>query len=503
VNDHDFTDLLRVVQLAIHRGPLTGDETAALAQHLIQEYPSRDEIMNRELVRLLVALQVRSAAAPMVAQLKTNIPPVEKLHIGMYVPHLSSGLSSQHKLDLFRYYEQARDLPGGHSLARYVDLAARDLAAGLSEQESQQVLAGGAHWPSAALAVLMKLPDSPGKAILRQIKHLDQQLDGRDEETVRQLRLGIVAVLGRSRDAQAMEYLRRLYADQPSRREAVVMGLAQDPSGANWPLLVESLSLLDGIAAAEVLARLAEVDRKPDSSEALRQAILCGLRTKAQGGQVAVRLLEKWSGERVSGNDDSWEASLAKWQQWFAQKYPDQPEARLPQDSETSRWTYEELLGFLDGPQGTKGEPQRGALVFQNAQCSKCHRYGDLGDRIGPDLTTVSRRFHKKEILASILFPSHVISDQYVSKKVVTADGRSLTGIVAQKDARAVVLLLSDGNKIEIPAADIDDMVPDKQSVMPEGLLNSLSLEQIADLFAFLSTPPRTIVTSRRVGSKR
>jgi putative heme-binding domain-containing protein len=116
----------------------------------------------------------------------------------------------------------------------------------------------------------------------------------------------------------------------------------------------------------------------------------------------------------------------------------------------------------------------------------KCHRYGKQGEAIGPDLSTVSQRFQKREILESILFPSHTISDQYSSKTVTTSNGLSFTGIVGALADGTVVVLQPNGQKTTIRKGDIEQIVPSPKSAMPEGLLDSLTLEDIADLFAYL-----------------
>jgi putative heme-binding domain-containing protein len=169
----------------------------------------------------------------------------------------------------------------------------------------------------------------------------------------------------------------------------------------------------------------------------------------------------------------------------------------LPVESEQSHWTYQELLSFLTGPQASQGVAARGAALFEKAQCIKCHRFGERGETIGPDLTNVSKRFQKKEILESILFPSHVISDQYASQSVVTKSGKTFLGIVAPRSDGAVTVLQSNGEKVVVPEEDVEDMTRSKVSAMPEGLLNALSLEEIVDLFAFMSAPPRPEVARR------
>ena len=117
---------------------------------------------------------------------------------------------------------------------------------------------------------------------------------------------------------------------------------------------------------------------------------------------------------------------------------------------------------------------------------------------MGPDLTTVSKRFQKKELLESIIFPSHVIPDQYATKTVATASGRILRGIVHQNNDGSVVVVDPEGKQASVAAEDIDEIVPNKESTMPPGLLNALSLEEIASLFAFLNQQPPAAV-SRRV----
>jgi putative heme-binding domain-containing protein len=131
-------------------------------------------------------------------------------------------------------------------------------------------------------------------------------------------------------------------------------------------------------------------------------------------------------------------------------------------------------------------------LVFEKANCIKCHRFGNRGESIGPDLSTVAQRFTRKEILESVLFPSQVISDQYASKTVTTTDGKVISGIVAPAGDSAVLVLQADGTKTQLPASQVEDMQPNKKSAMPEGLFNTLALQEIADLFAYMNGGPTT-----------
>ena len=129
-------------------------------------------------------------------------------------------------------------------------------------------------------------------------------------------------------------------------------------------------------------------------------------------------------------------------------------------------------------------------MIFEKAQCVRCHRFGERGESVGPDLTNVSRRFQKKEILESILFPSQVISDQYASRAIVTKDGRTLTGMVSPTGNGSLVDLASQRREGRSVGGSSRINTRSKISAMPDGLLNKLTLEQVADLFAYLNKPP-------------
>ncbi len=499
LSDSDFVDLLRVIQLALHRGKLDAKDVPQLARQLADEYPAAEPRMNRELVRLLAHLQQSSAIPRLLAVLAGDAPPAEKLHVAFYARFLSGGWSASQRLALIQFYEEAHKQPGGHSYPLYLDNFTRDFMSGFDDDGRRRVLAQGSRWPTAALYALAALPEHPGAEMLNYLMALDGELRTIESPQARLLGTGIVAVLGRSRDERAMAYLRQRFDEEPDRRQEFAMGLAQKPDGANWPILVRALPIVEGGAAQEVLAQLASVDRKVDQPEPIRQVILCGLKLREKGGADAVKLLSKWTGEQISPPEASWDAALASWQQWFEKKYPDQPPATLPKEPEGNRWSYKDLMTFLTGGEGTHGDPQRGAVIFEKGQCIKCHRFGNRGEGIGPDLTTVAQRFQKKEIVESVLYPSQVISDQYASKTVTTKGGQAYSGIVGQAGGDAIVVLQSTGEKVTIRKSDVDEMAPNSKSAMPEGLFNTLSLEEIADLFAYLYASP----ASRQMSVRR
>ena len=133
---------------------------------------------------------------------------------------------------------------------------------------------------------------------------------------------------------------------------------------------------------------------------------------------------------------------------------------------------------------------ERGRLVYAKAHCANCHRFRNEGESLGPDLTSVRRRFQQKEIIEAVLYPSAVIPDQFRTVQIRTKDGLVHVGLPlagAASDGK-LTLLLNDATKIEIAKDLIEEQHSSKVSVMPTNLLDSLTPQEIADLFAFLET---------------
>ncbi len=290
------------------------------------------------------------------------------MQIAMHARFLKHGWTQASKLELLKFYEDVRATPGGKNSAGFIENVSRDFFSEFTEAERLPVLAGGAKWPSSALSVLAKLPANPGSQTLRQIETLDRQLRPLTSEPARRLRIGIVAVLGTSQDPEAMAYLRELYESEPEHRVPIAMGLAQQPDGDNWPILVRSLSIVEGAAAQEVITKLLQVDQVPEDPEAYRQVILRGLLLREHGGSQAVALLEKWSGRVVSDHGDSWDTALAAWQNWYSEQYPNLAEPKLPVDNNQNHWTQQELLSYLTSS-SAHGDAERGGKLFEKAQC--------------------------------------------------------------------------------------------------------------------------------------
>ncbi|MDQ6632416.1 MAG: c-type cytochrome, partial [Verrucomicrobiota bacterium] len=156
-------------------------------------------------------------------------------------------------------------------------------------------------------------------------------------------------------------------------------------------------------------------------------------------------------------------------------------------------WKMEDLISDLD--KVSRGRNlKKGKEAFAAAQCLQCHRMGNEGGSIGPDITAISSRFSPRDILESILEPSKVLSEQYQNMRFFTKDGEMVSGRILEetKDKIVVVTEPVSQTKTEIKKTNLEKREPSKVSPMPEGLVNILSKEEILDLIAYLEHGGKT-----------
>jgi putative heme-binding domain-containing protein len=489
----DLVDLVRAIELALYRGDVRPDCDASLRAKISALFPSSDDRLNRELVRTLVVMQDPTLAPRLVKQLQTATPMDERIQLAMLASRLEAGWTPEARSQLLDFFALAKALEGGNSYRGYLANGANEVLRTMPPEEQLARIRAGAKIPAAALGVVQHLTGRLSAEQVSALVQLDVELKDNRSAAARELAQAAVLALGHG-NAAALAYLREEFERSPDRRHHVAGALAtytlnHPAEEADWPLLVRSLSVVEGSTARDVLRALLRYKRTNDKPPEQRQVILLGLKLGENGGREASHLLARWTGEPVAAPREPWNSALAAWQKWFSQKYPDQPDPVLPAEPE-SQQLYAAVLDFLASEEASQGDAARGAAVFEKAQCVKCHRYGSRGEGIGPDLTNVSSRFQRKEILESVVFPSLVISDQFAGKTVLTTDGKLYTGLVGPTP-EGVVVLQTDGEKVNVAKADIDQIAPSKQSAMPAGLFNKLSQQEIADLFAYLATPPK------------
>ena len=167
----------------------------------------------------------------------------------------------------------------------------------------------------------------------------------------------------------------------------------------------------------------------------------------------------------------------------------------VPTGSPTPRkfirnWQIEDLLPEVDRI-GEGRSFEKGRQMFIAASCAQCHRFNNTGGILGPDITAASKRYSRAVMLREILDPSKQISDQFRTHVIVTAAGKVYEGRILDKNETELTVAIdpkSPAAIVQVPANQVDELLPSKKSLMPKDLLNTLSKEEIFDLLAFIES---------------
>ena len=135
-----------------------------------------------------------------------------------------------------------------------------------------------------------------------------------------------------------------------------------------------------------------------------------------------------------------------------------------------------------------KGDIRRGQAIFNSpkAACSSCHAMGYLGGHVGPDLTTIGQVRTERDLLESIVYPSASFVRSFEPYVVKTKSDDEYSGVLRRDAPDEIVLATGPSTEVRIARSDILDMRPGSVSLMPAGLDQQLSHQELADLVAFL-----------------
>jgi putative heme-binding domain-containing protein len=134
------------------------------------------------------------------------------------------------------------------------------------------------------------------------------------------------------------------------------------------------------------------------------------------------------------------------------------------------------------------GDVRRGQQVFHSAKavCSQCHAIGYAGGTVGPDLTRIGLVRTERDLLESLLFPSNSFVQGYEPSQVATTDGKTLNGLVRRPAPGEMLVLTGPNQIVRLSPDDVEEITLGKVSVMPAGLDQQLTMQQLADLIAYL-----------------
>lgn len=153
--------------------------------------------------------------------------------------------------------------------------------------------------------------------------------------------------------------------------------------------------------------------------------------------------------------------------------------------------------GWLVDQIERRGDAERGAIVFHRAEaaCSRCHHVTDAERSLGPALTQLPRKTSTADVVSSILEPSKEIADAFRATRLLTVDGRVLTGLVATDDDAAFLQLRSldaFDDPLQVARDDVEARSPSPRSLMPDQLAASLAgPADFFDLVAYVTAVAR------------
>jgi putative membrane-bound dehydrogenase-like protein len=296
-------------------------------------------------------------------------------------------------------------------------------------------------------------------------------VDGRTFEKLRAdaLRLIGESSLAETQRVEAVEFLQ--YANDTGSRAALVELLAPSSSPALQSAVVTVLSRRRDQTMTNVFARwsqLAPQTRAKAVSHALaRRDMTSALLQAVENGDIARTELSASDIQRLTTYNDG--------------AIRNQALKVFHRDDSTRTEIVKKFRGALE----LKGDAVRGHAIYQQ-RCITCHRSGAEGSAVGPDLASVANG-GKEKLLTSILDPNAEVAAAFIAYSVETKGGESFLGVLAGENPLSVMLKISSGETTRIGRENISSMRGSDKSLMPEGLEEGLTAQDVADLLEFVT----------------
>lgn len=342
-----------------------------------------------------------------------------------------------------------------------------------------------------ALLALVRLADPPlRERVLTEV--FRRPLPDEEESLLATLRVAAIALsrgssLPSDRAASVAEKLASRYphpSPTVTRELCELLVFLKRPGviARTLPLVESAASQEDQLHAAHALLRF---DGTWTIEE--RTAFLRWLRRAKSysGGHLYPTVLQSMEDDFLKDLSDDERAALAP--ALAEQALPAQEVTSTPARPFVRRWTLADVEPHLSrADAGRDRESGRRALAAAN--CLKCHRVGQSGSPIGPDLSHLGRRFDARAIAESIVEPSKVVDPKYRTTVWVLSSGLVVTGRAAMVTGKEIKVETNPlgAETVTIAREEIESTHPAEVSPMPSGLLDTLTLDEVLDLLAFL-----------------
>jgi len=294
-------------------------------------------------------------------------------------------------------------------------------------------------------------------------------------------------------DGAAIADLRKLAGDSTQDyavREQAILALAQAKDEESLPMFFNLLS--DRAVYDTVITALAGFNHPKTATELLnrmggfkdgnrslaidtmasREAYALELIKAIEDGRIDARELTAAQVRQLSalGNEHIKSVLEAKWG-----VIQETPEARV---ASIKKWQVE-----LTPETIAKADREAGAALFKKS-CAACHKLYGEGKAIAPDLTGANRS-NLEYMLMNIIDPSSVVPKQFTTSVIALKDGRVITGVVVSETEQTLVIQ-TDKEQLSVARSDVEETKNTGKSLMPDGMLDTLTSEQVRDLFGFM-----------------
>jgi putative heme-binding domain-containing protein len=152
-------------------------------------------------------------------------------------------------------------------------------------------------------------------------------------------------------------------------------------------------------------------------------------------------------------------------------------------------WTFADLASSIAQLDSVRSYGN-GKQLFQVAACASCHRMNGAGNEFGPDLTKLDPKQAPADLLRNILEPSAKINDKYSAYLFEMENGQVITGLIVQESPGEVKIVADPLASTEPKVLKKSEILGRKRSpasIMPKGLLDKLTREEILDLIAYIA----------------
>ena len=319
---------------------------------------------------------------------------------------------------------------------------------------------------------------------------VDKQLRAANHTDISRAADSLAVLFG---DGTALSELRTLAADanaDPLARQQAIQALAQAKDADSVPILIRLLNDRAAYDAAIVAMAAFDspeiareiVNRLPGFKDGNRSLAIDTLSSRKPWAEQLIASIE-------AGRIPARELSATQVRQLLAFNDPnirkvledrwgivqETPEARL---AAVHKWQQRLTPDHL-----ATASLEHGAEIFRQS-CASCHKLYGEGKTIGPDLTGANRS-NLEYLLLNLIDPSAVVPKQFTTSVIALKDGRILTGVIVASTEQTLAIQ-TDKEQITVARSDVEETRDTGKSLMPDGMLDKLTEEQVRDLFAFM-----------------